>query len=846
MKRFFWILLIFFVACQQTSPIPNGSGAGVPESTPQIDLSPTLTNFLWSDASTWDSGQIPQKGDNVTIPEGKSILLDVSPPALNELTIEGSLVFDAQDLNLSVAGIVVAGRLELGSPEAPFLNRAVITLTGDKDKKRIVIAPTGIVSMHGQHLPSWTKLAKTALQQDDSISLLDETGWLVNDKLVIASTDYDFEQAESFFITDIRKTELSLDNQIQFMHWGELQNFADKTLDQRAEVGRLSRNITIQGDESSLDEGIGGHIMVTAGGQVYLDSVELYRMGQRGELGRYPLHWHLNGDKSRGQYLKNSSVHDSFNRCVTIHGSHGVLLSHNVAFNTEGHCFFLEDGAELDNIFRHNLVLSTYRATEPLLPTDGSFPGPASFWITNPDNLFEGNVAGGSAGTGFWYALPENPTGMSADQKLWPRFTPLGGFTGNVAHSNYVDGLHVDTGPKANPQDGLEPAFYDPRFNPNAVISDNHGNAKNSSKALSASFDDLLAYKNRRNAVWLRGLNHTVNNAIMADNAVGVTLASKHSNVSNSLFIGESANIGTPELWMISEAAVGEDGRSLPKFWQSDFVIRGFEFYDGDVAVENSHFEAFTPNTQREAAALSYLDFTHFVVSPKNSSSGLTFGSDTKVLHLVSRDLPTNASESEDGYRSALFVDKDGSVTGTANAVVTVTNPILVDSSCSFNADWNAHVCSGDYASLKFTNVDAQAANLGAVPLRRSDGATHTLLGTPSGAVNTRFVSNIRLGQEYHYELASTPLKSRLMLDAIKPAQGVVISLPYPHKDVFIYRDYWIDSRNLAQKAQSLEQLRSSMGNQYYLADGILHIKLMSQKGYDWASLDICALANCR
>ena len=112
----------------------------------------------------------------------------------------------------------------------------------------------------------------------------------------------------------------------------------------------------------------------------------------------------------------------------------------------------------------------------------------------------------------------------------------------------------------------------------------------------------------------------------MADNAVGVTLASKQSKVTNSLFIGESDNIGTPELWMISEAAVGEDGRSLPTCWRRDYVIRGFEFYDGDVSVEDSHFEAFTPNSQRQAAALRYLDFSHFVVKPKNSSSGLSFG----------------------------------------------------------------------------------------------------------------------------------------------------------------------------------------------------------------------------
>ncbi len=51
-------------------------------------------------------------------------------------------------------------------------------------------------------------------------------------------------------------------------------------------------------------------------------------------------------------------------------------------------------------------------AADRLLPTDGS---PATFWVTNPDNVVSNNVAAGSQGNGFWYALPEHPTGLSAN-----------------------------------------------------------------------------------------------------------------------------------------------------------------------------------------------------------------------------------------------------------------------------------------------------------------------------------------------------------------------------------------------------------------------------------------------
>ena len=95
---------------------------------------------------------------------------------------------------------------------------------------------------------------------------------------------------------------------------------------------------------------------------------------------------------------------------------------------------------------------------EQLLPSDVA---PATFWITNPDNTYRGNVAAGSQGFGFWFALPVSPTGLSTASALRPRETPLREFTDNVAHSNRNTGLNVDHGPKL---DGTtETAHYSPR-----------------------------------------------------------------------------------------------------------------------------------------------------------------------------------------------------------------------------------------------------------------------------------------------------------------------------------------------------------------------------------------------
>ena len=47
----------------------------------------------WSDPATWPDRKVPGKGDAVTIAKDKAVVLDVSPPALRSLTIDGKLSF---------------------------------------------------------------------------------------------------------------------------------------------------------------------------------------------------------------------------------------------------------------------------------------------------------------------------------------------------------------------------------------------------------------------------------------------------------------------------------------------------------------------------------------------------------------------------------------------------------------------------------------------------------------------------------------------------------------------------------------------------------------------------------
>lgn len=101
--------------------------------------------------------------------------------------------------------------------------------------------------------------------------------------------------------------------------------------------------------------GFGGHIRIESGGIGQVEGVELYRMGQTNVKGRYPIHFHLLGS-CPSSYFKASSVHRSFYRCISIHGTHDSLTTENVAFDAIGYCYYLEDGVEERNTISYNLA----------------------------------------------------------------------------------------------------------------------------------------------------------------------------------------------------------------------------------------------------------------------------------------------------------------------------------------------------------------------------------------------------------------------------------------------------------------------------------------------------------
>lgn len=140
-----------------------------------------------------------------------------------------------------------------------------------------------------------------------------------------------------------------------------------------------------------------------------------------------------------GSVVSKNLIRNSNQRCVVVHGTDNLVVEDNVAYNTAGHCFMTEDGIEQGNEFLYNLGALTRKVDTIILDSgsngEESDNVPSTFWMTNPSNMWVGNVAAGSEDNGFWMELIKR--GPRADMYSFdPKYEPLGRFENNVAHSN--------------------------------------------------------------------------------------------------------------------------------------------------------------------------------------------------------------------------------------------------------------------------------------------------------------------------------------------------------------------------------------------------------------------------
>ncbi|XP_069867599.1 cell migration-inducing and hyaluronan-binding protein isoform X3 [Dipodomys merriami] len=743
-----------------------------------------------------------------------------------------------------------------------------------------------------------TNVNSTVLSLEDDVQT-----WRPGDTLVVASTDYSMHQAEEFRVLPCRAcaaNQVRVAGKPLYLHIGEEID----GVDMRAEVGLLSRNIVVMGEVegkcypynnhvcSFFDfDTFGGHIKFALGFKAaHLEGVELKYMGQQ-LVGQYPIHFHLAGDvDEKGgydppTYIKDLSIHHTFSRCVTVHGSNGLLIKDVVGYNSLGHCFFTEDGPEERNTFDHCLGLLVKSGT--LLPsdrdsrmcraiTDGSYPGyvpkprqdcnaVSTFWMANPNNNLINCAAAGSEETGFWFIFHHVPTGPSQGMYSpgYSEHIPLGTFYNNRAHSNYRAGMIIDNGVKTTEASAKDKrpflSIISARYSP-------HQDADPLKPRVPAIIKHFTAYKNQDHGAWLRGGDVWLDSCRFADNGIGLTLASggtfpyddgSKQEIKNSLFVGESGNVGTEmmdnRIW--GPGGLDHSGRTLPI--GQDFPIRGIQFYDGPVNIQNCTFRKFAALEGRHTSALAFRLNNAWQSCPHNNVTQVVF-EDVPITSRVffGEPGPWFNQLDLDGDKTSVFHDVDGSVSEYPGSFLTKEDNWLVrHPDCIDVPDWRGAVCSGRYAQMY---IQAYKSSNLQMKIIKNDFPTHPLhlggaLARSSHYQQYQPVVTLQKGYTIHWD-QTAPAELAIWLINFNKGDWIRVGLCYPRGTVFsILSD--VHNRLLKQTSKTSTFVRtlqmdkveqSHHGRSYYYWDegsGLLFLKLRAQNERE--RFAFCSVKGC-
>lgn len=595
----------------------------------------------------------------------------------------------------------------------------------------LMVATGGRLEWFGQEKLSFTKLAATAAagsdviyveQQidrnfDGAINALDgKIDWRVGDEIVIASSSEDYSEEEVRTITALTDlgsgfSQLALDSPLNHRHYGQKETYSNASrtyeLDLRAEVAVLNRTIKIQGEahhdtdnffgdreryNAGIGDGFGGHTMIMASaGQIVIDNVQFDGMGQTSRLGRYPIHWHIAGDRT-GDVLRGASITNSNNRGVTVHATHNLLIQDVVLHDIQGHGFFMENGVETGNRFISNIAFGIHKVgrseqvgnfapdlNDPFIvdthdhvgQNANRFLSSSAYWVTNPDNVWIGNISAGSEGTGFWFILPEFAIGDSADDPQYANVnanrTNLRQFDHNSSHASPI-GFNFDRGPDVEVPVGAElDAFFEGRrYLPPSE----------------PQFNNYTAYKHRV-GIYHRGDIANFHENRFADNFTS-TFITFTQRITNTLYVGHSRG----------NADLGS-------------TVTGHSLYDGANTLSGTHFAGYQySNAHTFRTHSSALRHTSHVFS---STSFENDGSANNIS--IANQSGGSTHNDAFGFSPSAVYDQDGTLTGPvgggAGLSIVTNHPFFYDSNDVRPSGWNAWLSNDLYSML---NVRVQNA----------------------------------------------------------------------------------------------------------------------------------------
>ena len=400
-----------------------------------------LTNQKGNDFSTNfdDSLELKSSKNNILIKSGTSITLDGNVKhEFSTMLVEGTLrIIDTSDSALKVQKIIIApsGQLIIGTEQDPINKKNLVEIVFKRIKEgEIGIFVFGRLEIHGHDIgPSFVEL-QTFVKAGSKRVVVNE---LVNEwekgKSVIITSPGIKNCNEKAEISNVDGIFVSLNEPLSCNH-RSIGSDKDKTI--APYIALLDRNVKFVSD----DKNERGSVNFFHGSSGYIKYAQFDELGPKNVLARYPIHFHHMKDSSRGIEVIGNAITNSENRWITIHDSNGILVKNNVGYKAIGHGYFLEDGTEFENVFENNIGIITYSGD--LIESD---KGTAIFWITNPMNSYQGNVAVDGKYWGFIISIPNEEVYVPTyDHISNLKSLPSLKFDDNVVYNNRFGAMKID------------------------------------------------------------------------------------------------------------------------------------------------------------------------------------------------------------------------------------------------------------------------------------------------------------------------------------------------------------------------------------------------------------------
>ncbi|NWS73473.1 PKHD1 protein, partial [Crotophaga sulcirostris] len=430
----------------------------------------------WDEDSSWPAGHQPRDGDNVTIEEGRTLMLGTTTANLNLLHLKGGklLFIGPGPVELHAHYILISdgGQLQVGSTETPFRHKAHIYLYGSVHSPpvfpygiKFLAVRNGTLSIHGW-MPkvSFTRLKSSAHVNDTRLLLQERVDWQPGDEIMVGRTGLgDAQQQEEMAVIEsVNNTVLYLRSPLRYCHSVGEGWMNGHGLPLSAVVALISRTVVVQGNvtmermshlrqcvKAGVTRGgsrclykrserhlgsqdLGAIVVVEAfqgeASQLRMEGVQFRHMGQAFQQHLSALTVAGNAQMA-DSYIRGCCVLDSFSQGLRLTGISNLSVDSNLFYNISGHGLLLGEGLEQGNKVSNNIVVG-------LSGTDGlsniETLSPAGIYIRAPANHVKGNTVC-AAGYGYFFHL--SPDGSSK--------MPLLSFNENIAHSCTRYGLLV-------------------------------------------------------------------------------------------------------------------------------------------------------------------------------------------------------------------------------------------------------------------------------------------------------------------------------------------------------------------------------------------------------------------